>query len=135
MRFSLHTFIYLFIHIFYFSFSLHVHRNNSTHAQQPTSYHSSAETNAKRINSSETVEYALSKGTATEISGANGTHKQKNCNCQSADSQHIEMSSDLCKNLRDRLGLWGARNDAEVAGKINGLDRLRYGRFNKVGIF
>lgn len=114
---------------------IYTYRNNSTHAQQPPSYQSSAEqqqtTNANRINSSETVEYALSKGTATEIN--NGTIKH-NCHCKSADS-HTEMSSDLCKDIRDRLGLWGTRSDAEVAGQVNGFDRLRYGRFNKVRIF
>lgn len=42
------------------------------------------------------------------------------------------MSSELCKNIRDRLGLWGTVSDAEVAGNVTGLDRLRQARFNKV---
>lgn len=111
---------------------IYMYRNNSTHAQQPPSYQSSAQqTNAKRINSSETVEYALSKGTATEIN--NGTNKH-NCNCKSADS-HTKMSSELCKDVRDRLGLWGSGSDAEIAGRVSGFDRLRVGRFNKVSKF
>lgn len=42
------------------------------------------------------------------------------------------MSSDLCKDVRDRLGLWNTTGDSEVAGNVSGLERLRNGRFNKV---
>lgn len=45
------------------------------------------------------------------------------------------MSSELCKNIRDRLGLWGTLSESEVAGNVSGLERLRSARFNKVSDF
>lgn len=42
------------------------------------------------------------------------------------------MSNELCKNIRDRLGLWGTVSESEVAGNVSGLERLRSARFNKV---
>lgn len=110
----------------------------STHAQhQPPSYQSAKQSNSKRINTSETVEYALSKGTATEIGASNPVNNYCRINCnnnhsvsfeQSADSNTKNMSAD--QNRRDRLGFWG--NDSEVAGAVSGLDRLRLSRYNKV---
>lgn len=75
----------------------------------------------------ETVQHTLSKGTAA-------TGAQPHPHKQSADFQPNSdtMSSELCKNIRDRLGLWGTVSDAEVAGNVTGLDRLRQARFNKV---
>lgn len=112
------------------------------------SYQSAKQSNGKRINTSETVEYALSKGKATEIDTSNSaqSHSRINnnhcCNNnnntfgvnsqQSADSNvkgyTNKMSSE--QNNRDRLGFWG--HDSEVAGAVSGLDRLRLSRFNKV---
>lgn len=124
------------------------HNECSTHAhQQPPSYQSSAnQSNSKRINTSETVEYPLSKGKATEIDTSNSaqSHCRINNNCchnnktigvnsqKSADSNGKgftnKMSSE--QNNRDRLGFWG--HDSEVAGAVSGLERLRLSRFNKV---
>lgn len=69
-----------------------------------------------------TVQHAPSNNTAAH-------HNKK-----SADSQPNSdtMSSELSKNLRDRLGLWGTTSDSEVAGNVSGLERLRSARFNKV---
>lgn len=129
------------------------HNECSTHAQhQPPSYHQSAkQSNSKRINTAETVEYALSKGTATEIGTSNYSAKS-NCRyaCKinnnnnhnnnakkysvssssgiSADSDAKNMSG--AENCRDRLGFWG--HDSEVAGAVSGLERLRLPRYNKV---
>lgn len=115
---------------------------SSTHAQhQPPSYQSAKQPNSKRINTSETVEYALSKGTATEIGASNLINNYCRNGCsnnnnhsvstsfeQSADSNTKIMSAE--QNRRDRLGLWG--NDSEVAASVSGLDRLRLSRYNKV---
>lgn len=121
------------------------HNECSTHAhQQPPSYQSSAnQSNSKRINTSETVEYALSKGTATEIGTSNSANKYCRFNCsnnnnnsvntsfeKSADSDEAKIMSASSQNRRDRLGAWG--NDSEVAATVSGLDRLRLARFNKV---
>lgn len=126
------------------------HRNSecNTHAhQQSPSYQSAKQSNGEHINTSETVEYALSKGKATEIGTSHSAQSHcriNNNNCcnnnntlgvnsqQSADSNvkgfTNKMSSE--QNHRDRLGLWG--HDSEVAGAVSGLDRLRLSRFNKV---
>lgn len=125
------------------------HNECSTHAQhQPPSYQSAKQSNSKRINTAETVEYALSKGTATK----NGTSNYSaNSNCRyacknnnnnnnvkkylvssssgkSADLDAKNMSG--VQNCRDRLGFWG--HDSEVAGAVSGLERLRLTRYNKV---
>lgn len=101
--------------------------NDSTHAQQAPSNN---QTNGQRRNP-ETVEHALSKGTAA----ANAVHDHRlHPFEQSADFQPNSdtMSSELCKNIRDRLGLWGTVSESEVAGNVTGLERLRSARFNKV---
>lgn len=33
---------------------------------------------------------------------------------------------------KDRLGQWAFESDSEIAGAINGLQRMRIGRYNKV---
>lgn len=111
----------------------HSHNECSTHAhQQPPSYQSSAkQSNSKRINTSESVEYALSKGTATEIgtSNNNNNHSVSTSFEESADRDAKNMSASS-QNRRDRLGLWGT--DSEIAASVSGLDRLRLARYNKV---
>lgn len=79
----------------------------------------------------ETVQHTLSKGTAANSATFDHQSYPRN---QSADFQSNSdtMSSELCKNIRDRLGLWGTVSDSEVAGNVTGLDRLRHARFNKV---
>lgn len=103
--------------------------NDSTHAQQAPS---NSQTNGQRRNP-ETVEHALSKGTAANAVHNHRLHPFE----QSADFQPNSdtMSSELCKNIRDRLGLWGTISESEVAGNVSGLERLRSARYNKVCIF
>lgn len=57
-----------FVHVWARYNHMHNHNESYTHAhQQPLSYHSAKQSNGKRINTSDAVEHALSKGTATEI--------------------------------------------------------------------
>lgn len=110
-----------------------------THAHQQPSYQSVKQSNGKRINTSETVEYALSKDTATEIDLNSSANNFCRCNCNN-NSGSIEKSADpnneftkkmSCQqNQRDRLGFWG--NDTEIAAAVSGLERLTLPRFNKV---
>lgn len=53
------------------------------------------------------------------------------------------ISSDLLKHQvykmceqvsRDRIGQWAVESDAEIAGLISGLERMRVGKFNKVSL-
>ncbi|XP_031639001.1 NADP-dependent malic enzyme isoform X2 [Contarinia nasturtii] len=108
----------------------------STHAQQqPPLYQMPNQSNIDRINTTDTVEYALSKGKATEVSSRNnvnnycGSELYSDCKSlkKSADSDTKKMSTET--SHRDRLGFWG--NDSEVAAAISGLDRLRLSRYNK----
>ena len=121
---------------------------NPTHAQ--SSYQQPQQIDVKLKNPTETtVEYALSKGTAATECTTNGLQSQQNQPQQNitinttTTNIHLDqsadllknistMSSDLCKDVRDRLGLWNTTGDSEVAGNVSGLERLRNGRFNKV---
>lgn len=118
-----------------------------THAHQQPSHQSAKQSNGKRINTSETVEYAPSKGAATEIgtnhsaksycrlncsNNNNNNNNASACTKTSADSNkafHNTMSGSE-QQQRDRLGLWST--DSEVAAAVSGLDRLHLPRFNKV---
>lgn len=117
------------------------HNECRTHAQQqPQSYQMTEESNSKSINTSDTVEYALSEGTAIEIrESIINNYNRFNCGKNNSSDTSFEKSADLdAKNMttnksRDRLGFWG--NDSEVASVTSGLDRLRLPRFNKVRDF
>lgn len=109
------------------------------HAQQlNSSYQSAKQSNGERINTSDTVEYALSKGTATEICIGSTTEQPHHCcrttiyNSTNLNNNNQHTSNTMSEN-RDRLGLWGTASvDSEVAGNISGLQRLHLSRFNKV---
>lgn len=115
------------------------------HAHQQPSYQSAKQSNGKRINTSETVGYAPSNGTATEI-GTNHSVKnscRSHCNNNNTTGVCSEQSADSNKGARnkmssqdqerDRIGFWG--NDTEVAAAVSGLDRLHLPRYNKVSDF
>lgn len=85
--------------------------------------------NRSQRRTTETVQHALSNGTVGTTTVQPHFHHN-----QSADTQATTMSDDLCKNLRDRLGLWGTTADSEVAGNVTGLERLQSARFNKVNL-
>lgn len=115
-----------------------------THAHQQPSCHSAKQSNGKRINTSETVGNALSKGTATEIGTKHSVKSACRHNCNNNNNNTsvcFETSADalskaINRNMsnrqeeRDRLGLWG--NDTEVAAAVSGLERMHLARFNKV---
>lgn len=125
-----------------FSFN---YSGSCAHAQQlHSSYQSAKQSNGERINTSDTVEYALSKGTATEICIGSTTEQPHHC-CRTTTSSNLnnnnrsnncsQHTSYTMSENRDRLGLWGtATVDSEVAGNISGLQRLHLARFNKVSV-
>lgn len=132
---SIH-YLYILILLFFFNCS-----GSCAHAQQlHSSYQSAKQSNGERINTSDTVEYALSKGTATEICIGSTTEQQHHC-CRTTTNNSSNLNNNNCSQhtsnamseTRDRLGLWGtATVDSEVAGNISGLQRLHLSRFNKV---
>ena len=113
-----------------------------THAQQlPNStLHQHQITPSKRNFHNKAVEYGLSKGIhGTSISNNKTESNSYYCdNTKSAGSNNTRTlennynMSETQKIVRDRLGLWGTGNDAEVAGAVSGLGRLNSGRYNKV---
>ncbi|KAJ6638214.1 NADP-dependent malic enzyme [Pseudolycoriella hygida] len=98
------------------------HPINGTHAQQPQSYIKTTAELSKRNFHTKTVENALSKGIVES------TYKLKTADRFYNTSANTMSNSE---NVRDRLGLWGLVNDAEVPGSVPGLERIKNGRYNK----
>lgn len=108
---------------------------HAVYIRSTTKYQTTLQNYRQRRNQG-TVHNSLSKDTAAN-SSHNATFNPQQTFGQSADFQPNTdtMSSELCKNIRDRLGLWGTLSESEVAGNVSGLERLRSARFNKVSNF